>query len=103
MFDTGCKCTVLVRKFICHKREKDRLRRATNYIRKAQRQTGYASMPRYWNRINGLQKQIIHNTAAQIIKFAKVYHGHTIVFEYLDKMRMPKGYYGAKRLRFKLH
>ena len=28
---------------------------------------------------------------------------HTIVFEYLDKMRLPKGVYGAKRLRFKLH
>ena len=95
--------TVLARKFIRHRREKDQLRRATNYLRKAQRQTGYASMPRYWNRINGLQKQILNDTAAQIIQFAKQHHVHTIVFEYLDKMRLPKGVYGAKRLRFKLH
>ncbi len=33
--------TVLARKFIRHQREKDQLRRATNYLRKAQRQTGY--------------------------------------------------------------
>jgi len=95
--------TVFARKFIRHRREKDQLRRATNYLRKAQRQTGYASMPRYWNRINGLQKQILNDTAAQIIQFAKQHHVHTIVFEFLDKMRMPKGYYGAKKLRFKLH
>ena len=60
-------------------------------------------MPRYWNRINGLQKQISHDTASQIIKFAKKHHVHTIVFEYLDKMRLPKGIHGAKKLRFKLH
>lgn len=95
--------TVLARKFIRHKREKDQLRRTTNYLRKAQRQTGYASMPRYWNRINGLQKHILQNTAAQIIAFAKEYDVHTIVFEFLGQMRVPKGMYGAKRLRFKLH
>lgn len=95
--------TVLARKFIRHAREKDQLRRATNYLRKAQRQTGYASMPRYWNRINGLQKQILQDTAAQIIKFAKQHDVHTIVFEFLGKIHIPKGTYGAKRLRFKLH
>ena len=36
-------------------------------------------------------------------RFAKQHHVHTIVFEYLDKMRIPKGVYGAKKLRFKLH
>ncbi|MEG0472456.1 MAG: hypothetical protein RR588_08990 [Solibacillus sp.] len=35
--------------------------------------------------------------------FAKEHAVHTIVFEFLDQMRVPKGYYGAKRLRFKLH
>ena len=95
--------TILARKFIRHKREKDQLRRATNYLRKAQRQTGFGSKPRYWNRINGLQKQLLNDTASQIIKFAKEHNVHTIVFEFLDKMRVPKGYYGAKKLRFKLH
>ncbi|MEG0385994.1 MAG: transposase, partial [Solibacillus sp.] len=95
--------TVLARKFIRQKREKDQLRRATNYLRKAQSQTGYASMPRYWNRINGLQKQLLNDTASQIVAFAKEHAVHTIVFEFLDQMRVPKGYYGAKRLRFKLH
>ncbi|MEG0472457.1 MAG: hypothetical protein RR588_08995, partial [Solibacillus sp.] len=36
--------TVLARKFIRQTREKDQLRRATNYLRKAQSQTGYASL-----------------------------------------------------------
>jgi putative transposase len=26
-----------------------------------------------------------------------------IVFEFLDRMKIPKGFYGARRLRFKLH
>ena len=31
------------------------------------------------------------------MQFAKAYSAHTIVFEFLHKMRMPKGYYGAKK------
>lgn len=95
--------TVLARKFINQAREKDQLRRVTNYLRQAQRKSGYGSMPRYWNRINGLQNHILVHTAFEIIKFAKEHRVDVIVFEFLGKMRTPKGFFGAKKLRFKLH
>ena len=75
----------------------------TGKLRKAQRKTGYISAPRYWNRINGLKKYICNDTASEIIKFAKAYQVDTIVFEHLGSLKIPKGTYGAKRLRFKIH
>lgn len=95
--------TVLTRKFINQTREKDQLCRITNYLRKAQSRSGYASMPRYWNRISGLQRHRLVHTASEIIQFAKEYKVDVIVFEFLGKMRTPKGFLGAKKLRFKLH
>ncbi|HGW2901575.1 TPA: hypothetical protein ACNKKU_002857 [Enterococcus faecalis] len=44
-----------------------------------------------------------NDTAHQIIEFTAKYNVNTIMFEYLGQMRMPKGFYGSKRLRFKLH
>lgn len=38
----------------------------------------------------------------KIVKFAKEHNCDVVVFEYLDKMRVPKGFWGAKKLRFKL-
>lgn len=95
--------TVLARKFIKQAKEKDQLFHLTNQLKKAQRQTRNASCPRYWNKIKGLQKHIVNSVANQIISLALEYKVDTIVFEYLGKMKMPKGFYGAKRLRFRLH
>ncbi|GGK34302.1 hypothetical protein GCM10010965_29040 [Caldalkalibacillus thermarum] len=95
--------TVFARKFINQAKEKDRLYRMTNKLKKAQRQSGYIKAPRYWRRINGLQKQIVNHTAHEIVRFAQDHGADVIVFEYLDHMKMPKGFYGAKRLRFRLH
>lgn len=50
--------------------------------------------------INGLQRHIVNHTASEIVKFAREHGADVIVFEY---MKMPKGFNGAKRLRFKLH
>jgi len=94
--------TVLGREFINQPKEKDRLTTIVNKLKKAQKQSGYITAPNYWRRINGLQKHIVNNTAFQIIEFAKEYKADVIVFEYLDKMKIPKGFYGAKKLRFKL-
>lgn len=95
--------TVLARKFIKQAKEKDHLYHLTNQLRKAQRQTKNASCPRYWNAIKGIQKHIVNNVSAEIMKFAIEYKVDTIVFEHLGNMKMPKGFYGAKGFRFKLH
>lgn len=95
--------TVLDRLFIKQAKEKDHLFHLTNQLKKAQRQTRGAKCPRYWNTIKGLQTQMTNDTAHQIIEFAAKYNVNTIVFEYLGQMRVPKGFYGARRLRFKLH
>ena len=96
------KGTVLARKFINQAKEKDRLYRMTNKLRKTQRISGWVSAPNHWRQINGLQKYIINHTSHEIVKFAKEHNCDVIVFEYLDKMKVPKGFWGAKKLRFKL-
>ena len=95
--------TVIGRKFINQPIEKDRIKTLTNKLRKAQRTSGYIDAPNIWRRINGLQNHIKVNTAVEIIKFAEEYDADIIVFEYLGRMRMPKGTYGAKKLRHRLH
>lgn len=60
-------------------------------------------MPELLELLNGIQTQIVNGTCHEIIKFAKENNVDTIVFEYLGKMRMPHGFYGAKRLRRRLH
>ncbi|MCC3356291.1 transposase [Bacillus sp. REN16] len=96
------KGTVLARRFINQAKEKDRLYRLTNKLRKVQRVSGWVSAPNYWRQINGLQKHIVNNTSHEIVEFAKEHSCDAIVFEYLNKMRVPKGFWGAKKLRFKL-
>ncbi len=96
------KGTVLARKFINQPKEKDQLYTITNKLRKVQAQSGFVQAPRFWRRINGLQQQIVNNTAHQIVTFAHEHACDFIAFEYLDKMKTPKGFYGAKKLRFKL-
>lgn len=96
------KGAVLARKFINQAKEKDRLYRMTNKLRKAQRISGWVATPNYWRQINGLQKHIVNHTSHEIVKFAKENDCDVVVFEYLNKMRVPKGFWGAKKLRFKL-
>jgi putative transposase len=96
------KGTVLARKFINQPKEKDRLYRMTNKLRKVQSISGSVASPNYWRQINGLQKHIVNHTSHEIISFANEHKCDVIVFEYLDKMKTPKRFYGAKKLRFKL-
>ncbi|MEB6549200.1 transposase [Heyndrickxia sporothermodurans] len=96
------KGTVLARTFINQPIEKDRLYTITNKLRKAQSISGRITAPNFWRRINGLQKQIVNDTSHEIVTFAKEHRCDVIVFEYLDQMKMPKGFWGAKKLRFKL-
>lgn len=98
-----CDGTVVARKFIKQAKEKDHFYHLTNQLKKAQHNTFGARCPRYWNKIRGIQNQLVNDTAHQILSFAKEHQVDTIVFEYLRFMTMPKGFRGAKRLRFKLH
>ncbi|WP_461183829.1 RNA-guided endonuclease TnpB family protein, partial [Virgibacillus kimchii] len=94
--------TVLDRLFINQSKEKDQLYTMTNKLRKAQSISGRIQAPNFWRRINGLQKYIVHDTSRKIVQLAKEHRCDVIVFEFLDHMKMPKGFYGAKKLRFKL-
>lgn len=94
--------TVLGRRFINQPKEKDRLKRLLGKLAKAKRTTGISEKPNHWRRINGTQDYIVQNTVDEIIKFANEYGATHIVMEHLGKMSIPKGFYGAKRLRFKL-
>ncbi|UFT98989.1 RNA-guided endonuclease TnpB family protein [Radiobacillus kanasensis] len=97
------KGTVLARTFINQAKEKDRLYHITNKLRNVQRQSGWISAPNYWRQINGYQTHIVQDTSHHIVQFALHHQCDVIVFEYLDQMKVPKGYWGAKKLRFKLH
>jgi putative transposase len=94
--------TVSARTFINQPKEKDRLYTMTNKLRKAQATSGWIAAPNFWIRINGLQKHIVTHTSTEIVKFAYNHNCDVIVFEYLVNMKVPKGFWGAKKLRFKL-
>ncbi|WP_246516548.1 hypothetical protein [Salicibibacter cibarius] len=96
------KGTVLARKFVNQPKEKDRLYTLTNKLRKAQRTSGWIAAPNFWRRIYGIQKHIVNDTSHEIVTFASENDCDVIVFEYLDKMKTPKGFWGARKLRFKL-
>ncbi|MCM3790123.1 RNA-guided endonuclease TnpB family protein [Domibacillus indicus] len=95
--------TVLGRTFIDQPKEKDRLQTLTNKLRKVQRASGRIHAPNFWRQINGYQQHIVRDTSHEIIKFAAKHGCSVIVFEYLSRMKIPKGFYGARKLRFKLH
>ncbi|MEM1503741.1 transposase [Domibacillus sp. 8LH] len=95
--------TVLGRTFINQPKEKDRLQTLTNKLRKAQRASGRIHAPNFWRQINGYQQHIVRRTSHEIVKFASKHDCDVIVFEYLGRIKTPKGFYGARKLRFKLH
>ena len=103
-----CSCidfngTVIDRLFINQSIEKDRLNHQLHKLSKAKRESGILnSKPNYWRKINNLQNFIIQDTADKIIKFALKHNADVIVFEHLGKMKLPKDFYGAKRLRAKI-
>jgi IS605 OrfB family transposase len=86
--------TITDRVFINQSVEKDQLLHRLGRLKKAQKKSGINSknnFPNHWRKINNLQKQIINDTASQIIKFAEKNEADVIVFEYLGKFKLPKG------------
>jgi putative transposase len=94
--------TVLGRLFINQPKEKDRFKHVFNTLAKAQSISGCIKAPNYWRKLKALQKEITQSTANQLVAFAQKYGATVIVFEHLGKLKPPKGFYGAKKLRFKL-
>ena len=95
--------TVVARLFINQASEKDRLNSLLGKLSKATRNSGIKnSKPNLWRKINNIKKHIAIDTMNKIIAFAQANNATVIVFEHLGKMRVPKGFYGARRLRFKL-
>ena len=95
--------TVIARSFINQASEKDRLNSLLGKLSKATRNSGIKnSKPNLWRKINNVKKHIAIDTMNKIIAFAQTNNATVIVFEHLGKMKVPKGFYGARRLRFKL-
>ena len=95
--------TVIARSFINQASEKDRLNSLLGKLSKATRNSGIKnSKPNLWRKINNIKKHIAIDTMNKIIAFAQANNATVIVFEHLGKMKVPKGFYGARRLRFKL-
>ena len=95
--------TVVARLFINQASEKDRLNSLLGKLSKATRNSGIKnSKPNLWRKINNVKKHIAIDTMNKIIAFAQTNNSTVIVFEHLGKMKVPKGFYGARRLRFKL-
>lgn len=103
-----CSCidyngTVIDRIFINQSREKDHLRTAINRLSKAKRNSGVLNeKPNHWRAINGVQKEIVQDTVNKIVSFAQKHNADVIVFEHLGRMKLPKHFFGARRLRAKL-
>ena len=94
--------TVIGRKFINQPIEKDQLKKELHKLAKASRNSGKCEKPNIWRRINNLQKYITQHTTEEIFTFAKEHNASVIVFEDLSRFKVPKGFYGVKRLRAKL-
>jgi len=57
---------------------------------------------KHWRIVNALTEKIAHQCSCKLINIAKAYNCQSIVFEHLGRLRMPKNFRGANRLRKKL-
>jgi IS605 OrfB family transposase len=100
--------TVLHREFIDYAREKDRLRRLPGQVADSARKTwlipeGQEFARRYWRIVTALTDEIAHQCSHRLVEIARKHNCQAIVFEHLGKLKVPKNFKGARRLRKKLH
>ena len=101
--------TVAHRQFLSsYEAEKDHLNRLLGHIAKKSKQTwliptGQKFCKLLWNRVNSIADSIAHQCSNELIKIAEEWNCQVIVFEHLGKLKVPKNFWGAKRLRKKLH
>lgn len=99
--------TVLHREFINYGREKDRLNKLIGAIAVKSSKTynipkGENFCKRIWQMVRNLKEEIAQQCSRRLVKIAKAYNCQAIVFEHLGKFKIPKDFYGAKKLRKKL-
>ncbi len=100
--------TVTHREFINYGGEKDRLQGTLAHIAVKSAETylipeGEQLCRKDWRIVGNLTGEIAHQCSAHIIKLAAAHNCQGIVFEHLGKLKVPKDFYGAKRLRKKFH
>lgn len=99
--------TVLHREFINYGREKDRLNKLIGAIAaKSSRTYNIPEEERFckglWQIVRNLANEIAQQCSHRLVETAKAYNCQAIVFEHLGKIKVPKDFYGAKRLRREL-
>ena len=100
--------TVVHREFIDYGAEKDRLKTTIGHIAVKGRQTwlipeGERFCKHLWNKIGDYTDEIAHRCSREIVNIAVEYNCQAIVFEHLGRLKIPKGVYGAAKLRRKFH
>jgi len=94
--------TVHDRKFV-KLSDTDQIYKLSERISKVYRNSGTQSNMKLWVRMKNCLNEYAKHLAYEIVEFAKSANASVIVMEYLNKMRVPRGFYGARKLRFKLH
>ena len=100
--------TVTHREFLNYGGEKDRLNDILARIAVKSAQTwlipeGERFCRKDWRSVGNLTEEIAHQCSAALVKLAADHNCQSIVFEHLGKLKVPKDFYGAKRLRKKVH
>ena len=100
--------TVTHREFLTYGGEKDRLDDTLGRIAAKSAQTylipeGEHFCANHWRVVKNLTGEIAHQCSAALMKLAVEHDCQAIVFEHLGKLKVPKDFYGAKRMRKKLH
>lgn len=100
--------TILSRTFINCSQNKGSLEHLLGEIARGYKQSGQPvegrrSCRSLWNKVAHLTDEIAHAVSAQLVAIAKEHGCEAIVFEFLEKMKLPRNFWGARRLRKKLH
>ena len=100
--------TVTHREFISYGGEKDRLNDTLGRIAVKSALTflipeGESFCGNHWRVVRNLTEEIAHQCSANLVNLAVKYNCQTIVFEHLGRLRVPRDFYGAGRLRRKVH
>jgi putative transposase len=100
--------TVTQREFLTYGGEKDRLNGTLAHSAVKSAQTclipeGEHFCRKDWRIAGNLTDEIAHQCSAAIVRLAVKHNCQSIVFEHLGKLKVPKDFYGAKRLRKKFH
>jgi IS605 OrfB family transposase len=56
-----------------------------------------------WRVVRNLTGEIAHRCSTKLVKLAVKHNCQAIVFEHLGRLKVPKDFYGAKRMRRKVH